>query len=71
MLYNTDLTLWENQRKHLCETMTCGGAIHTVHDGHIGNGMYILARFESTRAAEACLKKAGWRKIGPHQFKAR
>lgn len=69
-LYNNDQILWNNY--HASETKKPhGGAILTVHDGHIGNGYEVLARFETTKAAEDTLRTAGYAEIEPHKFKAR
>lgn len=71
MNYNTDQTLWDNYRKYEADNKPNGGAILTVQDGMIGNGYEVLARFDTTPAAEKVLAKAGYRKVSPHKFKAR
>lgn len=71
MLFNTDVALWANYRKSLDKTMPNGGPTMSVHDGHIGNGYEVLARFQDNKAAVKCLVAAGWRKVARNQFRAR
>jgi hypothetical protein len=40
-----------------------GGPALTVHNGAVGDGLRLLARFDSTAAAERIMRKAGFRKI--------
>ena len=59
--YNYDVTLWENYRKSLDETLPNGGVPFKItEDGSIHNGMQILARCPNKRAAKKMLKDAGF-----------
>ncbi len=57
--YNTQQTLWDNYRIAR-KTLPGGGAPLSLHDGAVGNGFEVLARFETTRAAAAVLRRAGF-----------
>lgn len=57
--YNTDQQLWANFKQSR-SNLTCGGALLSIHDGMVGNGMVVLARFPTTRDAERTLKAAGF-----------
>jgi hypothetical protein len=75
MLYNNDQCLWDNQHSY-CKSLPNGGPIHTVHDGHVGNGREVLARFKSDAQAIATLLLAGFHEVktsqpnSARQFKA-
>ena len=71
MLFNNDVTLWENYRKCTDASMTNGGAsLGVTADGSVENGMEILARCANRQAATKMLRAAGYRQVG-QRFKAR
>ncbi len=68
--YNTDLFLWESQRKAAIECSEGKGMLLTVDDGHIVSNGEVLARFESTEDAERTLVSAGWVMVSDHCYKS-
>lgn len=68
--YNTDQYLWNNLFAHEAAKPN-GGPRLMLHDGMIGNGHEILARFPSDTHARRTLIIAGFAEIEPSVFHSR
>ncbi len=59
MLYNTDISLWENYRNQRIASKR--PQQFNIWDGMVSDGTNVLARFADQTKAIAALKKAGWK----------
>jgi hypothetical protein len=59
MLYNTDISLWENYRKQRLALER--PQIFNLWEGMVTDGVEVLARFADQNEAIEAFKKAGWK----------